>query len=90
MTHKLFPAENSGKISPETLHKRPVVKLTVHEKALAKSLRNSGKNFDEIAEFLDRDIIDVEIALSTIRTRRKSPLVIRKTYQRLHTSEYRN
>ena len=73
VTHKLFPDENSGKISPETIHKRPLVKLTVHEKALAKSLRTSGKNFDEIAECLKRDVIDVEIALSTIRTRRKSP-----------------
>lgn len=73
MRPKLFPEAQSGMISPETVKKRPKVRLTPHEKATAKSLRDNGKNFSEIAHLLNRNLVDVEIALSTIRTKRVDP-----------------
>jgi len=73
MTIRSCPAADSGRISAETVKLRPPVSLTPYEKKVAKSLRASGQDFDEIAKRLKRNVVDVEISLSTIRTKRTDP-----------------
>lgn len=73
MSIRSCPAADSGRISPETVKLRPLVSLTPYEKRVAKSLRASGEDFEKIADRLKRDVVDVEISLSTIRTKRTDP-----------------